>query len=484
VIINFDPLEKVLTEGGTALIYCAKSKIYDSSIINKFKKYVKHCTKITNVEALKIIDKVRLYIGASQDNFGDFSSLMVRWMKRGIVFHHGSLPLRVRLLIEEFTQKGFCKVCFATATLEQGINMPFDLVWIERLHNSRELSVKNLIGRAGRSTEKPVFDYGQVVIKHTKRKNLSKIIRKGVSLETESQLDNLVDPNDDYREYKEAIKNGTFSEEFNLTNSELNRIEMTTNDHVSFILSNLYKDNEIDFSKVDADEQTKTEVIDSFISIYQKYLDRPLTRGEDAVLSTAVKILFWRVKGKKFSQIVSYRYYYASQLKIRKDFANALSSNGKLENNYAIKNLIGNLKAQWITQYKPIPDRNFKTPLSLTYNKLATDVDYDRMVLDTYDYIDKLIGFRLGDVYYAAFSKYADNSGNNPYLREQAKSMLDLIKYGTNSKKEIWLLRYGFDFDDIEWLSPIVKSINEEEIVFYDLTGLDDDKKERILKFI
>ena len=44
--------------------------------------------------------------------------------------------------------------------------------------------------------------------------------------------------------------------------------------------------------------------------------------------------------------------------------------------------------------------------------------------------------------------------------------MANYIKYGTDSDKEIWMLRYGMSFEDIEWAAPCIESINEEEIIF------------------
>ena len=43
--------------------------------------------------------------------------------------------------------------------------MPFDVVYLNTFQASRTLSMKNLIGRAGRSTTRSRFDYGSVVIK-------------------------------------------------------------------------------------------------------------------------------------------------------------------------------------------------------------------------------------------------------------------------------------------------------------------------------
>ena len=40
------------------------------------------------------------------------------------------------------------------------------------------------------------------------------------------------------------------------------------------------------------------------------------------------------------------------------------------------------------------------------------------------------------------------------------------IKYGTEDSTEIWMLRYGFFFEEIEWLKPCVESIDQTEIKF------------------
>ena len=44
--------------------------------------------------------------------------------------------------------------------------------------------------------------------------------------------------------------------------------------------------------------------------------------------------------------------------------------------------------------------------------------------------------------------------------------MCNYIRYGTNDSIEIWLLRYGFAFEDIAWIKDYVESISEQEIVF------------------
>ena len=94
---------------------------------------------------------------------------------------------------------------------------------------------------------------------------------------------------------------------------------------------------------------------------------------------------------------------------------------------------------------------------------LAKDVDYDKIIYDTYDFLDKMIGFKLSDIYYAILNEYY-----NDKLDERADILAKYVKYGTANPNEIWMLRYGFDFEDIEWLKPCIESISESEIVFND----------------
>lgn len=151
---NKDILEEKIKNGGSALIYISKSSIYDKSFETDFELYIGYCDELTDPIALEIIDEIEDLIGAKERR-----SELITLMRKGVVIHHGSVPLVVRFLIEKFTNLGFAKICFATSTLAQGVNMPFDIVWIEniRFSGSKEdqtLGIKNLIGRAGRSTNK------------------------------------------------------------------------------------------------------------------------------------------------------------------------------------------------------------------------------------------------------------------------------------------------------------------------------------------
>lgn len=478
VKIDYDPVQKVLNSGGSVLVYCSKASIYDKSIFARFRPYMRICPELENPVALDLIEKFRALIGAGASNRGDYFSRMVLLLKHGIVVHHGSLPLAARYVIEEFTKKGFCRICFATSTLEQGINMPFDMVWIEKFEPSKPLNVKNIIGRAGRSTTKPVFDYGQIVIKETSRLKLRKILKNDVRLDEVSQLDTVTEANDDYKEYKEAIKNGEFSEEYNLTNKELERISAeNVQNSIMSILDHLFISGELELNE-DIDLTVNSLIYKDFELIYSAYLNRALTTAESYILNNVVKILMWRILGRSFSQIVWYRYSYAARTTERKDIQNRISKTVNANERHKLMQEERGLMARYLPMFQMIPNKKHP-PLNLTHQVPAFAVDYDRVVVDTYDYLDKLIGFRLGDSYFAAFDKYYQAS-----MDQRAKKMCNYIRYGTDDPKEIMLLRYGFDFEEFTWIKNIVKHIDEDEILFENMDDLTEEQRHRIEKYI
>ena len=63
--------------------------------------------------------------------------------------------------------------------------------------------------------------------------------------------------------------------------------------------------------------------------------------------------------------------------------------------------------------------------------------------------------------------------------------MVNYIKYGTNDLCEIWLTRYGFSFENIDWIKEYVAHIDENKIVFKkSINELDEDKHKIIERFI
>lgn len=469
---NFDPIEKALNQNGSVLIYCTKSSIYNKSVIKEYSKYLRRCEEINATEAINIINQIKTYIGAEDKVGKERYSLMLNLMKCGVVIHHGSLPLQVRQLIEEFTQKGYCRVCFATSTLEQGVNMPFDVVVLNTFKASKPLSLKNLIGRAGRSTKGAHFDYGSVVMKTSCMSKFREIMKKDEELEDESMLEREVD--DDLVDFKNAVINGTLSDEYNISEKQLSQITTEgVNLLIQQILDILYKEEELQVTRVSADRDNQKRLISLFVKIYEAYLQRELVAGEKCVLDTSIKILLWQIQCKTFKDICFYRYSYATNLQERKDMAK------RMDVDLATVTKMVKFKPKFMMPFNDIPNKELKAYSLFDQDCSVNDIDYDLIVFDTYDYLDKIIGFKLTDIYYASVDNYYKST-----LDTRAKKLARLIKYGTDDEKEIWMKRYGFSFEEIEWLDSCVEKVSQEEIVFNNnVYNLTEEQLLRIRRF-
>lgn len=211
------------------------------------------------------------------------------------------------------------------------------------------------------------------------------------------------------------------------------------------------------------------EVNDLFSKLYQQYLGRKLCQAEKSVLSTAVKIMIWKIYGKTFHRICQYRYAYASRTAERQQ----LYRKGNAEE-------ANSIPAKYIVGYHDIPDKDLTAYPLISTSISAKDVDYDLIVYDTYDYLDKLIGFKLSDIFYAIFYQYYETTND-----ERALRLAKYFKYGTDKEREIWMLRYGFSFEEIEWVSECIDSIDETEIKFNDkLNALDEAQLKAVEQYV
>jgi ATP-dependent RNA helicase DOB1 len=463
-LCNYDPIEKCILSGGSVLFYVSKSQIYSQRTLEKFSKYINLCEEIEGEEIEFYIQQLKEYSGGETQLGQNGYSHLIALLKRGIVIHHGSLPLQIRILIEQFTKAGLSRICLATSTLEQGINMPFDIVFLDKLEASKALSVKNLIGRAGRSTLDDKFDFGYVITRNMS--SLRNIINSDQILDNVSLLEkDDISLGDDFDEFKEAIIEGTYSDEYNLTESALDKLTTDDTDSViKAILDSVFDVNNIFISlkELRSDENNRLEVYSHFINLYSIYLGRVLADSEIYILNTAIKIMLWRVHGRTFKKICWYRYSYASRTKDRR--------NGE-----------DNLDANFITGYNNnFPSKDIPVYSLFPQGTKAKNVSYDLIMYDTYDYIDKLIGFKLSDIFFAAFDKYYQKHEDI-----RAKRLAKFIKYGTDDERTIWMLRYGLSFEDIEILGEHIDHIGENRISFKDsIDQVSDSQKNSINRFL
>lgn len=272
---------------------------------------------------------------------------------------------------------------------------------------------------------------------------------------------------DDYNEFKEAILNDTFSDEYNLTEKE---VKALASENVADIVKNVLDamftgEKLVSLEEINADKQFKLALYKHFEDLYAFHLKCELVRGEQAVLNTAIKIMLWRVHCKTFKEICRYRYSYVSKATERRELEKKIQNRSDFQSFMARRSLAA-LEAAFCSGYNDLPNKNL--PLYSMFNEngkpvKAKDVDYDHIVFDTYDYIDKLLGFKLTDIFYAAFHQYYQATGD-----DRSKNLANYIKYGTIDPQKIWMLRYGMTFEDIETLGKYIVQIDETGLVLDD----------------
>lgn len=207
---------------------------------------------------------------------------------------------------------------------------------------------------------------------------------------------------------------------------------------------------------------------------------RTLSEGEESVLNTAIKILLWKIHCKTFKAICWYRYAYVARIPERRAFAKKYRAAKSQNERQRIRAAAVALPAKFIRGYDDIPNKSLPNYSIYKRGTKATDVDYDRIVFDTYDYLDKLISFKLSDIFYAIFSEYYKRTNDIRALK-----MAQYFKYGTDNENEIWMLRYGLSFEDIEILKPYIVSIGQEEIVFSaDIQNLSPEQIKPVKRYL
>ncbi len=93
-------------------------------------------------------------ISTAQETMGNDANF-IEYLRAGFVIHHGDLPSRLRIKVEQLVRRQIVKLVVATTTLAQGVNMPIRTVIVHSLLHNRNQLVSpldfwNICGRAGR----------------------------------------------------------------------------------------------------------------------------------------------------------------------------------------------------------------------------------------------------------------------------------------------------------------------------------------------
>ncbi|MBY6208367.1 MULTISPECIES: DEAD/DEAH box helicase [Halomonas] len=427
----------------SVLVYVSKASIYNGKYIEPFRKYIDSYVNVDSPEAEEIINTIEHLLGADND---EHNSELVALLRKGIVIHHGSVPLEVRFLVEDLIRKGHAKICFATSTLAQGVNMPFDIVWLDNMRilgdseQSRSLSFKNLIGRAGRLSKKPKFDFGYVFTKNPQL--LSQRVNEKFLLDEQSIIDNPEDIDDpDTLELINSIEEGNFDDDKQASLSKVERLaESEILQYCEAILSIIYNEGSIKDNLYGAKNERKRESLKRYFRyIYEASINRFLYDGELAVFRQAISIFLQVIQGRSFREIVGIRYSYISKKdEGRQGYAAFSQPASKL------------------------PKSTLRQAYSIfEANTLAKNVSYDAVVFDTYDYLDQVISFSLTECFITSFKVYKDQTSD-----QRSDKMIELLRFGTNNTVHTLLMRYGFPPEDISEISKYILYINEDTITF------------------
>lgn len=156
---DFFDLEEHLIEDKFNFIFdksMSKNLLYfnsPNSIRKEIHEFVSKLNIIDDPILDDIINSLKDYVHKDYD--------LIDCIKHGVVYHYGVMPDNVRMFIEACTKEHkFIKFVFCTSTLLEGVNMPFDKMFICEIKKGKANisyhQLKNLIGRVNRYST--IFD--------------------------------------------------------------------------------------------------------------------------------------------------------------------------------------------------------------------------------------------------------------------------------------------------------------------------------------
>lgn len=198
------------------LIYLNRPKHIKDELL-KMEKYLPNNT---NDSIEKICKTLEDYVGKDYD--------LIDYIRKGIVYHFGAMPDNVRNYVEKCVkEEENLKYIFCTSTLLEGVNMPFNKLFILDLKKGRSNltyhHLKNLIGRVNRYNN--IFDL--------KNKSLDGLISKVYFIKERNENSSFVDfiknnikINSNSKLRKDIVKNALLENSTeNLNQSDIDIIE-------------------------------------------------------------------------------------------------------------------------------------------------------------------------------------------------------------------------------------------------------------------
>lgn len=484
-----------------------KNIVYPNAIqktMNLSMRYANDLEEINNDRLKKLSEYI-----ANKLNSDYYLSSIV---KKGIAFHIGRLPSKVRSKIETEYKKGAIQTLFCTSTLMEGVNLPADNIFIFDLKNGRrkmsDVDFRNLIGRAGR-------------LGHSMIGNSFLVTNQDVSKKPQV---------DDYLHFLETPINNQelslnsviskrklkqISQDLQLGNIDLNNVKRKSNNEYStFRKFTLIYLNDVDKSQ-------NSIVRKKFSTIIDLNTEQKITRAIKSKYSIGIErdINFSSDQSDKLmSEIKEGNIHYPEPMVDNKlNFNGALDLLNKMANiyNWRVyeKNDLGKINKEtdaylnlfdytillifWISgknlsdiissflEYKNYDIRFLERVHSNWDGSLASINSFINLILDK---INQIVDFKLKNY----FMKTTREICKQNQQKTIDNDWYQYIKYGTTSELRIWLQRHGYSRESTKFIEDnrdmyVIKALNGY-LISSELENVNDEdvaqETERIRSFM
>lgn len=373
--------------------------------------------------------------------------LLTIGLTKGIVYHHGSLPIDIREALEDYYLKGYIKIIVCTTTLVEGVNFPIQ----NFIHSGRKYpgqktitsgDFKNIAGRAGRAYQSTygqiihINFYKNIISEHLNFEEHQNLIESSI-LENEEFLKSInkleVMETEEYDNFLISLSKEPFTKSLLVF---YNSLSTEVDDVLHFIDNSLFA-KQIEQDKLESIKKLSKKMY----YFYDKHSKKELIKIQESGLSfksfEIVKALSREVidsindgnKVQTVKQFISAEMYYqileldeSKKYEVRKTTATSRILN---IDDY-------NLLIDWVESNKNLNE------LSVLYFK---DVEDKYRMMRIVEYVKDMFEFKLPWIIGTLSKMVIDEVGDSEYIR----NLPLFIKYGVNQVIDINLFRLGLN---------------------------------------
>lgn len=369
-------------------------------------------------------------------------------IKRGVIYHHGSIPIYIRLYIEYlFKNESSIKYVITSSTLLEGVNIPAETLFIlnnkKGRGNLKPSHLRNLIGRVSRFSEVFFSDAKDLELLEPKiylvgckyyqsNANIENFVRNSmkidINIEDDTENTLLKNTSIDDTNLKDRMKAENFIGNFEpdiinnsnikIAETEIGKLCFENNVVEIDILQKEQAMNQIvqDYKNrlimIDSSNSILKAISDTFVDFLKDDKNNNLKRlqNEKARLFYA-RFLDWKVESKSYNEMInSFLYYWKF-----------LDENNKETLVYVDSKWGEEIRGGYIPLWVDIKNKNFKQRVNLAIVRIN----------DEQEFLDNVL-FKFIDILYE--------------LEIIEKTFYYKIKYGTDDLRKIILMKNGVSY--------------------------------------